>query len=80
MLIQPILGLGIFILLSWLISEQRRRFPVKLVIVGLALQLLLAILLFHVQLFQSLFLMLNKLVLALENATARFCRISWAIF
>lgn len=67
--LQPLLGLGIFILFAWLISEQRRRFPVRLVIIGLALQLLLAILLFNVPLFQSLFLVLNKMVLALENAT-----------
>ena len=67
--LQPLLGLGVFILFAWLISEQRRRFPVKLAIVGLALQLLLAILLFNVPLFQSLFLVLNKMVLALENAT-----------
>ncbi|KIH76874.1 concentrative nucleoside transporter, CNT family [Geoalkalibacter ferrihydriticus] len=66
---QPFLGLGIFILFAWLISEQRRRFPVRLVIIGLALQLLLAILLFNVPLFQSLFLVLNKVVLALESAT-----------
>ncbi len=67
--LQPLLGLGVFILFAWLISEQRRRFPVRLVIIGLALQLLLAILLFNVPLFQSLFLVLNKMVLALENAT-----------
>ncbi|KIH77703.1 hypothetical protein GFER_03310 [Geoalkalibacter ferrihydriticus DSM 17813] len=52
-----------------MISEQRRRFPLRLVIIGLALQLLLAILLFKVPLFQSLFLVLNKVVLTLENAT-----------
>ena len=66
---QPFLGLGIFIFFAWLISEQRRRFPVRLVIIGLALQLLLAILLFNVPLFQNLFLVLNKVVLALESAT-----------
>lgn len=67
--LQPILGLSIFILFAWLISEQHRRFPVRLVIIGLALQLLLAILLFNVPLFQSLFLVLNNGVLALESAT-----------
>ncbi|WP_316348624.1 nucleoside transporter C-terminal domain-containing protein [Desulfuromonas acetoxidans] len=67
---QPLLGLGVFILVAWLISEQRRRFPVRLVIIGLVLQLILAALLFHVPWFQSLFLVLNKVVLALENATA----------
>ncbi len=34
--LQPILGLSIFILFAWLISEQRRCFPVRLVIIGLA--------------------------------------------
>lgn len=67
--LQPILGLGIFILFAWLMSEQRRHFPLRLVIIGLVLQLLLAALLFHVPWFQSLFLVLNNVVLALEHAT-----------
>jgi concentrative nucleoside transporter, CNT family len=68
--LQPLIGLAVFITIAWLISEQRRRFPVRLVLVGLAVQLLLAALLFNVSWFQDLFLVLNKVVLALENATA----------
>lgn len=66
-MLQPILGF--YVLFAWLISEQRRRFPVRVVIIGLALQLLLAILLFNFPLFQSLFLVLNKVVMALESLT-----------
>lgn len=66
---QPVLGLMVFFLLAWLISEQRRRFPLRLVIIGLVLQLLLAALLFYIPWIQKLFLVLNQAVLALENAT-----------
>ena len=69
MLIQSLLGLIVFVLLAWLASENRRRFPFKLVMVGLGLQLLLAALLLKVPWCQDLFLLLNRAVLALEQAT-----------
>ena len=70
MYFQPLLGLGVFIFLAWLFSEQRREFPLRLVCIGLVVQFVLALLLFHVPGFQDLFLVLNKVVLGLEQATA----------
>lgn len=70
MIIQPLLGLALFILLAWLLSENRRRFPLRLVLGGLALQLLLALLLLRLPGCRQLFWLLNQAVLALEQATA----------
>ncbi len=67
---QALLGLPAIILLAWLTSSDRRRFPVKLVVVGLLAQLLLAVLLLKVPLLQELLLVVNRVVLALEAATA----------
>ena len=48
---------------------DRRRFPLKLVIAGLLLQLTLAVLFLKVPLLQDLLLVINKIVLTLEAAT-----------
>ncbi|MEA3545323.1 MAG: nucleoside transporter C-terminal domain-containing protein [Thermodesulfobacteriota bacterium] len=69
MLRQSLLGLIAFVLFAWLVSENRNRFPFKLVIVGITIQLALAALLIKVPISQKLFLILNQMVLALEHAT-----------
>ncbi len=66
---QSVLGLFSFIFIAWIFSEDKRRFPWKLVAMGLALQFLIAFLLLNLPLFQSVFLWLNSAVLALEEAT-----------
>jgi CNT family concentrative nucleoside transporter len=66
---QALLGLPVIILLAWLSSSDRRNFPLKLVLVGLAVQVLLAALFLKVPLLQDLLLLINKLVLVLEAAT-----------
>jgi CNT family concentrative nucleoside transporter len=67
--VQSLLGLMVFILLAWMCSEGKKRFPVKLVIIGVTLQLLVATLLLKLPVFQSAFLLLNSVVTALEQAT-----------
>lgn len=42
---RAVLGIGVFIALAWLISERRRDFPFKPVLIGLASQFVLALLL-----------------------------------
>ncbi len=50
-----ILGLIAFIVLAWLVSENRRRFPWRVVIGGLALQLALALFVLRTKLGRDLF-------------------------
>lgn len=69
MMLQSLLGLVVFILIAWGFSENRRKFPIKLVLIGVGLQFLLAAMLFKVPLFQKIFLLLNQAVLALEQST-----------
>ena len=66
---QALLGLPCIILLAWLTSSNRRRFPVRLVIAGSLAQLLLAALFLKVDLLQDALLMVNQLMLTLEAAT-----------
>ena len=58
------------ILLAWAVSENRRRFPLRVVAVGIAMQVVLALLLLKLPLFRDVFLALNGLVAALLKATA----------
>ena len=69
--LQALLGLPTIVLLAWLTSSARRRFPFKLVLSGLLAQVLLAALLLKVPLLQDALLVVNRLVLTLETATAR---------
>lgn len=66
---QALLGIPLLLFLAWLTSTDRRRFPVKLVLTGLFLQLSLAALFLKVPLLQDLLLLINQLVLTLEAAT-----------
>jgi CNT family concentrative nucleoside transporter len=66
---QSLLGLIAFPLLAWVVSENRRRVPVRAVAVGLLLQVVLAALLFGVPFFSRLFAALNRVALGIEEAT-----------
>jgi CNT family concentrative nucleoside transporter len=55
--------------LAWLFSENRRRLPWRIVLTGVALQLLLAVVLLKTPPLQRFFLALNDALLALERAT-----------
>ena len=69
MKLQSIIGLLILVLLAWLFSENRRRLNLKAIAVGLGLQIALALILLKMPGSQSLFMILNELVQALERAT-----------
>ncbi len=56
-------------LIAWLISENRRAVPWRIVISGALLQIVLAAALLKVPLFRELFLALNDLLSALDKAT-----------
>ena len=57
-----VLGLVVFICIAWLISSDRRRFPIRIVIGGLALQILLAFLVLGTSWGQRFFQYIDSLV------------------
>jgi concentrative nucleoside transporter, CNT family len=69
MYIQPVMGLVIFIGIAWLLSENRNRISFKWLAAGLAFQFAVAAALLNIPLFKDFFFLLNKIVLAFEEAT-----------
>jgi CNT family concentrative nucleoside transporter len=69
MILQSLSGLFVFAFIAWLISENRRRVSVKLVLAGLLVQLSLGAILLRFSLFRNLFYSFNKIVLFLQEAT-----------
>jgi CNT family concentrative nucleoside transporter len=67
--LQSIVGLIVFTSLAWLISENRRAASVRVAVVGLGLQLVIAFLLLRVPAARVFFVAANDLVGALEAAT-----------
>lgn len=67
--LQSLLGIVVFLLAAWLMSESRGRFPWRIVLAGLALQFALALALIKLPLFKGMFLALNEAMSALESAT-----------
>ncbi len=66
---QSIAGVCLFTFLAWTLSENRRNVPWRIILTGLALQLLLAFLLLRFSLFNEWLLSLNRVVLSLEEST-----------
>jgi CNT family concentrative nucleoside transporter len=67
--IQSVLGLFTFVAVAWLLSEKRSEAHWRIALAGLGIQLGIAILVFNLPWIQNLFLQLNNLVLALQEAT-----------
>ena len=67
--LQSAFGFVVLFLIAWLISENRRAVPWRIVIAGTLLQIVLAALLLKVPVFRDLFLALNDLLSTLEKAT-----------
>jgi CNT family concentrative nucleoside transporter len=63
------LGIVALLLLAWLLSENRWRIPVRTVVAGVVLQVLLALLFVKFPPAASVFLLLNRGVDALQRAT-----------
>ncbi len=64
-----LLGLSALLALAWLVSENRRRVPWRIVLAGLALAFVLATLLLKVPVVADGFARLNGLIVALDRAT-----------
>ncbi|MCF8108572.1 MAG: nucleoside:proton symporter [Desulfohalobiaceae bacterium] len=67
--LQSVFGLFVFVGLAYLLSEDKKRVRISGVCIGLGLQLLLGLLLLKLPLFQTLFMLANQAVLALQEAT-----------
>ncbi|MCU7853189.1 MAG: nucleoside:proton symporter [Candidatus Thiodiazotropha sp. (ex Monitilora ramsayi)] len=67
--LQGLAGLFFIPLFAWLISENRRAFNWRVPVTGLALQLIIALLLLKLPLFQTLFIQLNQMLLGIQEAT-----------
>ena len=68
-ILQGTFGLAVLVGVTWLLSEERRAVPPRLVLAGLGLQLGLALLLLKLPPVKLLFLTLNDLVLNIQEAT-----------
>ncbi len=68
-LLQGLLGVAVLVAIAWLFSENRRRAPWRLLAFGLLVQLLLALLLLKLPGARGVFLALNDVVVALQQAT-----------
>ncbi|MCU7915581.1 MAG: nucleoside:proton symporter [Candidatus Thiodiazotropha sp. (ex Gloverina cf. vestifex)] len=67
--LQGLSGLFLIPLLAWLISENRRAFNWRVPVAGLTLQLIIALLLLKLPLFQAFFIQLNQMLLGIQEAT-----------
>jgi len=70
MILQSTAGFVAFVVLAWLISESRRKVSLKIVCIGIIMQLAVGFVLLKLPIFRDFFLFLNRLVLALEESTA----------
>lgn len=67
--VQPVLGLAFLITLAWALSENRRAFSIRLVVVGLALQVAFAAVALSVPVVREAIGAINGIVLAIDAAT-----------
>jgi len=67
--LQSAFGFLAIIAIAWLLSEERRALPWRIVVSGALLQIVLAAALLKLPVFRDLFLVLNDLLSALERAT-----------
>ncbi len=69
MIWQSVFGCCSFIALAWLLSENRRRVSLRLVVKGLLLTFAAGLVLVYVPFSRDVFALLNRMVLALQEAT-----------
>ncbi|HEB75669.1 MAG TPA: nucleoside:proton symporter [Nitrospirae bacterium] len=69
MKIQSFIGLFVLALIAWVLSENRRAVSWRAALYGILVQLVLAAVMLKVPLFREFFLLLNRLVSSLEEAS-----------
>ena len=70
MIVQSIAGLVVFAGIAWLISENRTKVSIKIIVAGIVIQLAVGFILLKLPVFRDFFISLNRLVLSLEESTA----------
>jgi CNT family concentrative nucleoside transporter len=70
MIWQSVLGFGSFLAIAWLLSENRRRVNLKLIAGGSLIQFAVAVILVKIPVSREIFGLLNRMVIALQEATA----------
>src|SRR5512137_440481 len=68
-MVQGVLGILVLLAVAWLLSEDRRVVPWRPILAGLALQVVIAVLMLKAPLFRQVFIGLNSIVIALQDAT-----------
>lgn len=68
-MMQSLLGIVVFILLAWLVSENRKAVAWRPVVIGLLLQFTLAVLFLKVEWITASLMAVNSVIVALEAAT-----------
>jgi CNT family concentrative nucleoside transporter len=68
-MVHGILGLLTLLAVAWLLSENRRVFPWRTILAGVALQIAIAVLMLKAPLFREIFLGLNSVVMTFQEAT-----------
>jgi CNT family concentrative nucleoside transporter len=68
-MIQGIAGIFTLLGIAWLLSENRRIIHWRMILAGLALQVVIALVMLKVPLFRQFFLVLNSIVIAFQDAT-----------
>jgi len=67
---QSAFGFVFFVLIAWCFSENKRQFPVQIVIVGMIIQLALGVAFLKLPFFTNAFVYLNQAVIALQESTS----------
>jgi CNT family concentrative nucleoside transporter len=67
---QSAFGFVVFVFIAWAFSENKRQFPVRIVIVGMLIQLVLGGILLKFPFFTNSFVYLNRAVMALQESTS----------
>jgi len=70
MIIQSAFGFVSFVFIAWCFSENKRQFPVRIVIVGMIIQLALGVVLLKFPFVTNSFVFLNQVVMALQESTS----------
>lgn len=67
--LQSAFGICVLVALAWLMSERKREFPWRIVLIGLAVQITLAAVFLQIPLVRNALLSLNVVVEAIQHAT-----------
>ena len=68
-ILQPVLGIIVFVMFAWLISGKYHHFPIKFVVLGITMQFILIAGFLYIPPLQGILSVLNQGVIAVDQAT-----------